>query len=267
MKYKIGFIGSGNMGGALLSNVALNNKDIIISVYDKNEDKAAFFASNYSNVVYSDIKTLVTESEYIVIGVKPQMLAELAMEISQYLDNKKDQVIISMAAGTSIDKIKSLFSSDAKVIRIMPNTPAMIGKGVILYSPDSEVNKKATDEFSKMFSGCGILDMIPENMIDAASAVSGCGPAYVYMFIEALADGAVKCGVPRDKALKYAAAMVSGSAEMVLKSGQHPEKLKDDVCSPGGTTIAGVYALEERGFRGACISAVNDAYKKTIELK
>ena len=152
------------------------------------------------------------------------------------------------------------------VIRIMPNTPASIGKGMILYAQNNNVTKEETDIFVNDMSGAGVLDSIDEKLIDAASAVSGCGPAFVYMFIEALADGAVECGLPRQKAMLYAAQTVLGSAELVLKSGKHPGELKDAVCSPGGTTIAGVHALENGAFRANAINAVSDAYKKTLEL-
>ena len=149
----------------------------------------------------------------------------------------------------------------------MPNTPASIGEGVILYCNNEKVSEEQVSFFVNAMKGAGLLDRIDENKIDAASAVSGCGPAFAYMFIEALADGAVECGIPRDKAMMYAAKMLSGSADMVLQSGKHPGALKDAVCSPGGTTIAGVHALEDGAFRSAVMNAVTSAYKRTLELK
>ena len=131
---------------------------------------------------------------------------------------------------------------------------------------NANVTAQELADFEAMMEHSGVVDRIDEKLIDAASAVSGCGPAYAYMFIEALADGGVKCGLPRAKAIRYAAQMLLGSAEMVLQSGKHPELLKDEVCSPGGSTIAGVAALEEHGFRSACIDAVDAAYEKTKKL-
>ncbi len=266
MTYKFGFIGAGNMGGALLTAAAKNNPGIKIAVYDTYEEKAKAFSEKYDNVTFTSLKELIRECEYAFIGVKPQMLAELFSDISPLFDTCCP-VLVSMAAGTSIEKLCSLAKKEMPVIRIMPNTPAMIGEGVILYCSNNKVSEDCIDFFINAMSGAGLLDRIDENKIDAASAVSGCGPAFAYMFIEALADGAVECGIPRDKAMMYAAKMLSGSADMVLETGMHPGALKDAVCSPGGTTIAGVHALEDKAFRSAVMNAVTSAYKRTLELK
>ncbi len=265
MTYKFGFIGAGNMGGALLT-AAAKNSDINIAVYDVYSDKAWNYAEKYGNVTVSALDTLVKESEYIFIGVKPQMAGELFSEIAP-LFTECNPVLISMLAGTSIEKLCALSGKKMPVIRIMPNTPALIGEGVILYCSNQEVADSQVEFFVKAMSEAGLLDRIDESKIDAASAVSGCGPAFAYMFIEALADGAVECGVPRDKAMMYAAKMLSGAADMVLETGAHPGALKDAVCSPGGTTIAGVHALEDGAFRSAVMNAVTSAYKRTLELK
>lgn len=266
MSYKFGFIGAGNMGGALLVAAANGNLSESFAVYDVFTEKAQSFAQKYENVTATDLSSLVKESEFIFIGVKPQMLAELFSDIAP-LFKECDPIIVSMAAGTSIEKICALSGKEMPVIRIMPNTPALIGEGAILYCSNEAVAEDSVDYFVKAMSGAGLLDRIDENKIDAASAVSGCGPAFAYMFIEALADGAVECGIPRDKAMMYAAKMLAGSADMVLKTGMHPGALKDAVCSPGGTTIAGVHALEDGGFRSAAMNAVTAAYKRTLELK
>ena len=266
MTYKFGFIGAGNMGGALLTAAAKNNPVIKISVYDTNEEKAKAFREKYENVSFTSLEELVRESEYVFIGVKPQMLAELFSDISPLFDTCCP-VLVSMAAGTSVEKLCALSKKEMPVIRIMPNTPAMIGEGVILYCSNNKVSDDKISYFVAAMSGAGLLDKIDESIIDAASAVSGCGPAFAYMFIEALADGAVECGIPRDKAIQYAAKMLSGSADMVLETGMHPGALKDAVCSPGGTTIAGVHALENGAFRSAAMNAVTSAYKRTLELK
>ena len=265
MTYKFGFIGAGNMGGALLS-AAAKNTDMSIAVFDTYEEKAKAFAEKFDNVSFVSLSELVKSSEYIFIGVKPQMAKELFSDIAP-LFSECEPVLISMLAGTSIEKLCSLSEKEMPVIRIMPNTPALIGEGVILYCCNEKVSAEQLEFFVKAMSGAGLLDKIDENKIDAASAVSGCGPAFAYMFIEALADGAVECGVPRDKAMMYAAKMLAGSADMVLSTGMHPGALKDAVCSPGGTTIAGVHALEDGSFRSAAMNAVTSAYKRTLELK
>ncbi|MBR3767592.1 MAG: pyrroline-5-carboxylate reductase [Clostridia bacterium] len=264
MKYTFGFIGCGNMGGALC-DAAAKNLDMKIAVFDTLSEKAASYEEKYCNVKVTSLKELVTESEYVFIGVKPQMLSELFSDIAP-LFNKCDPVLVSMAAGTSIEKLCTLSGKEMPVIRIMPNTPAAIGEGVILYCSNEATSDSQVDYFVNAMSGAGLLDKIDECKIDAASAVSGCGPAFAYMFIEALADGAVECGIPRDKAMMYAAKMLSGAADMVLQSGKHPGALKDAVCSPGGTTIAGVHALEDGAFRSAVMNAVTSAYKRTLEL-
>ena len=180
--------------------------------------------------------------------------------------HEADTVFVSMIAGVSLDTLGQLLGAGKKIIRIMPNTACAVGQGVLLVCANANVTAQELADFEAMMEHSGVVDRIDEKLIDAASAVSGCGPAYAYMFIEALADGGVKCGLPRAKAIRYAAQMLLGSAEMVLQSGKHPELLKDDVCSPGGSTIAGVAALEEHGFRSACIDAVDAAYEKTKKL-
>ena len=174
-------------------------------------------------------------------------------------------VLCSMAAGLSIARIQEMAGGDYPVIRIMPNTPASVGAGMIQYCT-SNVTAEEEAEFLKLMAPAGRLDAVPESLIDAASCVSGCGPAWVYQFIEALADGGVACGLPRAKAQEYAAQMVLGSAKLVLESGQHPGALKDAVCSPGGSTIQGVRVLEEKGLRGAVMDAVIASYNKTKEM-
>ncbi len=265
MTYKFGFIGAGNMGGALLS-AAAKNSEMKIAVYDTFEEKAKAFSEKYKNVSFAPLSELVKECEYVFLGVKPQMAGELFADIAP-LFSDCNPVLVSMLAGTSIEKLCSLAGKEMPVIRIMPNTPALIGEGVILYCCNTAVSASQLEFFVDAMSEAGLLDKIDESKIDAASAVSGCGPAFCYMFIEALADGAVECGVPRDKAMMYAAKMLSGSADMVLETGKHPGALKDAVCSPGGTTIAGVHALEDGAFRSAVMNAVTSAYKRTLELK
>ena len=206
------------------------------------------------------------DCDLIFLAVKPQMMEALLEPLRFTLDERpKRFVLCSMAAGLSIARIQELAGEDFPVIRIMPNTPASVGEGMIQYC-SANVTAEEEQEFLKLMAPAGRLDAVPEALIDAASSVSGCGPAWVYQFIEALADGGVACGLPRAKAQEYAAQMVLGSAKLVLESGQHPGALKDAVCSPGGSTIQGVRVLEEKGMRGAVMDAVLAAYNKTKEM-
>lgn len=264
--YKYGFIGCGNMGGALVRAVAKNvmGSDILVS---DNDNSKIENLSKECGVIGSDNKTIASECRYIFLGVKPQMMNEMLCGIKDILAKREDGfVLVTMAAGLSIDTISQMCGKSLPIIRIMPNTPASIGKGMILYAVNSKVTPEQIDIFVRDMSAAGILDRLNENLIDAASALSGCGPAFVYMFIEALADGAVECGLPRKNAMLYAAQTVLGAASLVIESEKHPGELKDAVCSPGGTTIAGVHALENGGFRANAMNAVTAAYNKTKEL-
>jgi pyrroline-5-carboxylate reductase len=171
-----------------------------------------------------------------------------------------------MAAGVAIEDIRKMAGGDYPVIRIMPNTPVAVGSGMILYDATENVTDGQLAQFLENMAQAGLLDRVPEKLIDAGSALSGCGPAFVCLFVEALADGAVACGLPREQAVRYAEQTLAGTAKMLLQNGQHPGALKDAVCSPGGTTIAGVKALEEGGLRKSAISAVVAAYDRTLEL-
>ena len=259
MKY--GFIGCGNMGGAIANALCKSTKSILIS--DPSE-KASLLAQKLDCSLGSN-SDAARNCEYLFLAVKPQVLESVLAPLSALL-RKSRPVIVTMAAGVQISKIEQMIGEQLPVIRIMPNTPVTIGCGTILYCHNSLVTEEILNEFLSDMQPCGMLDSIPENLIDAASALSGCGPAYVYMFIDALADGAVACGVPRDKALRYAASTLIGAAKMVQETAQHPGQLKDAVCSPGGSTIVGVKVLEEQNFRGAVIDCIHAAYNKTKEL-
>lgn len=262
---KFGFIGTGNMAGAIIKAISSTGiKDMLLS--DKFIEKAEELA-NITDSKVSDNVEIAKECSVIFFGVKPQMLKNMIQEISPVLKERKDHfVIVSMAAGVSIESIESMLGASLPVIRIMPNTPVEVGKGVVLYTSNEYVTNEDENYFKEYMKNSGLTDKIDESLIDAASAISGCGPAFCYMFIEALSDGGVLSGLPRDKAILYAARTLAGAAELLEKSGKHPGKLKDEVCSPKGSTIAGVLALEKGGFRKASIEAVSDAYKRTIEL-
>ena len=203
----------------------------------------------------------------VFLGVKPQKMPELLDEIAPVLAARNDRfVLVTMAAGLTSDRVAQMAGGSFPVLRIMPNTPALVGQGVIPYCGNAQATQTDFDALEKVLYGAGLVAPLPENLIDAASSVSGCGPAFVYIFIESLADAAVSCGLPRKIALEYAAQTVLGSAKMVLETGEHPEKLKDNVCSPAGSTIAGVKALEDGAFRAATENAVLAAFCRNKEL-
>ena len=263
-KMKIGFIGCGNMGGALAAAIS-RASGVEALVFDFAESKMNALKEKYG-CIPCDSKKLVLESDFIFLGVKPAVISSAIEGISAELCANGNAVIVSMAAGVAIEKIEKALPCPHPVIRIMPNTPVAVGKGVTLYTCNSLVSDECETDFRNFMAGTGLIDKIPEHLIDAASAVSGCGPAFAYMFLEALADGGVECGLPRDKAMLYAANMIQGAMEMVKVTGKHPGQLKDDVCSPGGSTIEGVHALEDGAFRSTCSDAVVAAYEKTKKL-
>ena len=267
MKIKFGFIGCGNMGGALAQAVVKSVNPFEIALCDANIEKAAALAESLGCGV-TTTQELAASARFIFLGVKPQGFEGLFEEIAPILKARKDRfVLISMAAGISVAAVEKMCGVKAPVIRIMPNTPVSVGEGMILYTANDAVTEDEIDTFLHALSKAGKLDEIAEEKIDAASALSGCGPAFVYLFAEAMADGAVECGLARDKANLYAAQTLLGAATLLLESGKHPGELKDAVCSPGGTTIAGVHALEQNSFRSAAMSAVTAAYEKTLKLK
>lgn len=260
------FIGTGNMGGALATAArkALPGESILLA--NRTPKKARALAERLgARAVDND--AAAREADFLFLGVKPQMMADMLSGIHETLAARdKPCVLVTMAAGLTMDAIRRLAGVDFPVLRVMPNTPSAVGQGVVLCCSDG-VSDEQLDAFRSVMSGAGLLDFIDESLIDAGSAVSGCGPAFVAMLIEALADGGVACGLPRAKAQAYAAQMVMGTAALALQTGQHPGALKDAVCSPGGTTIQGVRALERGGFRSAAFEAVVAAYEKTVEMK
>ena len=264
MKYELGFIGCGNMGGALITAAAKTVAGKAIAVCDHTPAKAEKFAKAFGAQAVTS-QEIAQEAEFVILGVKPQAMGETLAPLTSALCARENLTVVTMAAGLSIATIRRYIGKDVPVIRIMPNTPVTVGAGMILYAT-AGVSAETEQAFLQAFSKAGLFDKIPEEKMDAGSALSGCGPAFVYAFAEALADGGVECGVPRDKAALYAAQTLLGAAQMLLEFG-HPADLKDAVCSPGGTTIAGIHALEDAGFRGGAMSAVTAAYKRTLELK
>lgn len=262
--YDLGFIGVGNMGGALARAAAKSGARILLS--NRTPEKASHLADELGCACGSNAEA-AAQSRFIMLGVKPQMMPELLADIAPTLAARRDPfVMVTMAAGLTMQRIAELAGGAYPVIRIMPNTPAAIGEGMILCTSNHCVREADMTDFLTFMRAAGRFDQLEERLIDAGSAVSGCGPAFADLFIEALADGGVACGLPRDKAVEYAAQMLAGSARMVLESGEHPGMLKDAVCSPGGSTIEGVRTLEQRAFRAACMDAVIAAFKRTQSL-
>ncbi len=267
MYHTIGFIGTGNMGSAVARAAARSGLAQTILLANRTPAKAEALAAELPGAALSTNEEIARTAKLIFLGVKPQMMAGVLEQIAPVLEARTDRfLLVTMAAGLTCRRILDMAGLDCPVIRMMPNTPAAIGKGVVQYC-GQRATMDELDSFAALIAPAGLVDLVSEGSIDAASAVSGCGPAFAYLFLEALADGGVACGLPRAKAQAYAAQMVEGAARMVLESGQHPGELKDAVCSPGGTTIQGVRTLEERGFRAAAMDAVIAAYEKTADLK
>ena len=262
-----GFIGTGNMGSALARAACKTVSPDKVFLANRTPDKARSLAAELGCHA-ADNEAVAQSADFLFLGVKPQVMAGLLRDIGPALRKRTARLIlVTMAAGLTIADIQRMAGGEFPVIRIMPNTPASIGEGMILYTLGAGVTKSEVQVFLSGMAGAGKFSALPESLIDAGSAISGCGPAYVDLFIEALADGGVACGLPRAQALEFAAQMVLGTAKLLLKSGKHPGELKDAVCSPGGTTIQGVRALEEAGFRGTVMDAVIAAYEKTLDLK
>jgi pyrroline-5-carboxylate reductase len=248
------------MGGAIARALAKVTTDMVLT---DRSGKAESLARELG-CVYGSAQ-LVARCDRIFLAVKPQMMRQALAPLQAVLADRKP-LLITMAAGLTTQQIEEMAGTKLPVIRIMPNTPVSVGKGMTQYCANELVDKSTLDSFLSDLRYTGRLDCLPQSLIDAASALSGCGPAYMYMFLEALADGAVECGVPRAKAMEYAAATMAGAAEMVLQTGLHPGALKDAVCSPGGSTIAGVHALEKSGLRAAAMDCVTAACAKSKQL-
>ena len=264
---KFGFIGTGNMGGALVRALikTIPGEDVILADYDP--AKAEALAAQVGAQA-ADNDFVASHCDYIFLGVKPQVQPQVLRGLSDVLAARQTPaVLVSMAAGVPVAQVQQNAGADYPVIRIMPNTPAAVGAGMILYCCSDSVQPQQLQVFLQAMAGAGRFDQLPEGLIDAGSAVSGCGPAFACLFLEALADGGVACGLPRPKAMEYAAQTMLGTAQLLLSQQKHPGVLKDEVCSPGGTTIAGVQALEEGGLRAAAMKAVRAAYEKTLQLK
>ena len=266
MKYQFGFIGTGNMGGALATAVCkrIGPQDVLLS--DKAISKADKLADTLGCTV-SDVLTVVESCRYIFLGVKPQMMAELFEEIRPVLQKRESRfLLVTMAAGLSMDVIAGLGGGNLPVIRIMPNTPVSVGEGMILYTANPLVTEEEMEVFTEALSFAGKLDRIDEEKIDAASVISSCGPAFMFMFMKAMADAGVALGLSLEKSQLYAEQAMLGSAALALTTGESPEELKIKVCSPGGTTIEGVKSFEKNELDKIVSEAAIASYRRTLEL-
>ncbi len=263
MSITTGFIGVGNMGGSVLCGAIASKACSRETTYACSlafSDKVKSLNINVTN-----LENLVKKSDYIILCVKPDGFEKLLNDIKS-VDGYESKVYISIAAGITIDYIKGILGN-VKTIRTMPNLPLSVGGGMTVIAPDSLVTEEELDVAEKIFAGSGKTLRVAEDKISAYTALSGSGPAYAFMFIEALADAAVRAGIPRENAYTVASQTLMGSALMQLETGMHPAQLKDMVCSPAGTTIDAVASLENDGFRKTVMNAVDACLKKAEKMK
>lgn len=270
---KAAFIGVGNMGGALARAACRAVGADQVVLFNRTPDKAKALGAELGCEVVDSAADAAWAAEYLFLGAKPDGVPALLEELGPQLRDRhrvgEDKVAVSMAAGLTIKDLRPHLAGAGyyvPVVRVMPNTCVAIGKGMTALCAGEAVGEEYIRGVEEILAATGRVERIPEGMMDQFSAVAGCGPAFVYPYIEGLADGGVMAGLPRAKALEYAAQMVLGAAAMVLESGKHPGQLKDEVCSPGGSTIAGVYALERGGLRAAAMEAVMAAEARNREL-
>lgn len=260
---KIGFIGAGNMATALIKGIYDAQSDVEIFVYDKFKEKVDFLEKEY-NIINTSFEKVISISHVIFLAVKPQNYVEVIKEMNSYLDSEK--IIISIAPSYTIEKLEEIIKKDTKIVRAMPNTPALVKEGVTALSFNNKIEENEKRKIIQLISTVGSAYEVEEKLMNAVVGISGSAPAYAYIFIESLADAGVKHGMPRDLAYSFAAQTLLGSSKMVLETKEHPGKLKDNVTSPGGTTIEAVAALEEYGFRNSLIKAVDAAVKKCSDM-
>ncbi|MCA9064266.1 MAG: pyrroline-5-carboxylate reductase [Planctomycetaceae bacterium] len=264
---QIAFIGTGQMATALACGFVRELlKPSQISGYDPYEAARTAFSSRVGNgvVVADSADTVLESASLIILAVKPQVMSAALQEISAMIT--AEQLVVSIAAGITLESLESCLPEHTRLVRVMPNTPCLIGRGASGLSAGSSATEEDVAWVTQLLSTVGIVEVVPEHLLDVVTGLSGSGPAYVMQVIEALSDGGVRMGLPRAIATRLAAQTVAGAADMVLQTGQHPAVLRDAVTSPGGTTIAGLHTLEEHGVRGAFISAVQAATERSMEL-
>ncbi len=263
---KIGFIGCGNMAkamiGGMIKSSLINPVNIVVSA--KTEKTLENVKKEFGIKVTLDSKEVVESSNIIIVAVKPNLYDEVLKEIKPYIDNEK--IIVTIAAGKSIKDVENVIGHNKKIIRTMPNTPALVNEGMTGICKNQNVEDDELSRVKTIFDSFGKSHIIEESLIDVVIGASGSSPAYAYMFIEAMADCAVSYGMKREMAYEFSAQALLGAAKMVLKTKTHPGELKDNVCSPGGTTIEGVKTLEEEGFRKAIIKGMSAVIEKSIKM-
>lgn len=250
------------IGGGIISSKIVESTNIIYS--DSSDEKLKKVYQDFGVKTCNSNLLVANEADILFLAVKPDMYPKVIAEIKDYV--KKDVIIITIAAGIKLEKSRELFGKDLKIVRIMPNTPALVKESMSAVMPNEFITKEELEEVLELLNSFGKTEVVSESLIDGVIAVSGSSPAYVFMMIEAMGDAAVASGMDRKRAYKFAAQAVLGSAKMVLETGMHPGELKDMVCSPKGTTIEAVKKLEEYGFRNALIKAMEACENKSKEM-
>lgn len=263
----LGFIGTGNMASAIIKGVIASGllKGEEIGIYDLLSEKAEALSEEYGVKTFSSAAELTENCDKIVLSVKPNVIASVLSEIDG-IAKEKNPLFISIAAGKTLSFLSECVNCDAKFVRVMPNINAVVLSAVSAFCVNENVTDKEKAFVEKLLSAFGTAVEIKEDLFSVFSAIAGCSPAFSYMYIDSLARGAVKNGMPKDMALKIAASAVMGSAKMILESDEHPWTLVDRVCSPGGTTIEGVISLQKNGFENAVMNAVQASYDKDKKL-
>lgn len=264
MDIKIGFIGAGNMGSAMIEGI-IKSKTITPSnvlVYDRNQQKLKKLGEK-GVTLCDDSCGVVANSDFVVLAVKPNVYGNVLKEIKAVID---ESIIVSIAAGIDLNFIEEMIGKDKKIIRTMPNTPALVMEGMTAICPNKNVTDQQLAQLRTIFNSFGKTEILEEELFHSFIGISGSSPAYVFKFIEAMADAAVKDGMKREKAYKIASQAVLGSAKLVLESNEHPASLKDKVCSPGGTTIEAVNELDKNGFNGIVIKAIEKCIDKSKNM-
>lgn len=266
MDKTIGFIGIGNMGSAMIGGIitaGLLAPDRIIASA-RTVENLVLIKEKYGIDTTTDNKKVAEIADILILAIKPNAYPAVIDEIKGSL--REGSIVVSIAAGLSLKTIQEYFAENVKIVRVMPNTPALVGAGMSALCSNQFVSNEDIDDIKLILNSFGRCETVDEQLMDTVTGISGSSPAYVYLFIEAMADAAVQGGMPREQAYKFAAQAVLGAAKMVLETGIHPGVLKDNVCSPGGTTIEAIGELERRGFRSAVISAVEVCIAKSKKM-
>ena len=266
MNKKIGFIGSGNMAKAMIGGIIKSGllKSNMITSSALTESTLKSIEKEFGINTTIDSREVVKNSDIIVVAVKPNVYDNVLESVKDLIDDNK--IIVTIAAGKTIASIESIIGSDKKIIRTMPNTPALVNEGMSALCKNKNITDEELTIVKTIFESFGKAEIVGEYLIDAVIGASGSAPAYVFMFIEAIADAVVSAGMPRNQAYKFVAQAVMGSAKMVLETDKHPGELKDMVCSPGGTTIEAVKTLENEGMRSAVIKGMASCIEKSIKM-